>query len=118
MIRGLVDFALNNRFMVLGIAILLFIWGAISFHNLPVEAYPDVANNYVQIITQWPGISAEQVEQQVTIPLEIVMNGIPHLEHLRSTSLFGMSSIMLICEADRGIAGNREMVRQRLSKGP
>ncbi len=64
---------------MLALAVLLLIWGAISFHNLPVEAYPDVANNYVQIITQWPGRAAEEVEQQVTIPLEIVMNGIPHL---------------------------------------
>ena len=55
MIRGLVDFALNNRFLVLALAVLLLVWGAISFHNLPVEAYPDVANNYVQVITQWPG---------------------------------------------------------------
>src|SRR6201991_1968106 len=96
MIRNLVDFALNNRFMVLAAAILLLVWGAISFHDLPVEAYPDVANNYVQVITQWPGRAAEEVEQQVTIPLEIVMNGIPHLEHLRSTSLAGLSSVMLI----------------------
>ena len=66
MIRGLVDFALNNRVLVLAIAVLLFIWGVISFRSLPVEAYPDVANNYVQVITQWPGISAEQIEQQVT----------------------------------------------------
>ena len=80
MIQGLVDFSLNNRLLVLAVAILLFIWGVISFRSLPVEAYPDVANNYVQVITQWPGISAEQVEQQVTIPLEIVMNGIPHLQ--------------------------------------
>ena len=79
MIRRAVDFALNNRLLVIAVAILLFIWGVISFRSLPVEAYPDVANNYVQVITQWPGISAEQVEQQVTIPLEIVMNGIPHL---------------------------------------
>ena len=79
MIRKLVDFALNNRFLVLAAALLLFVWGAISFHQLPVEAYPDVADNYVEIITQWPGISAEQIEQQVTIPLEIVMNGIPHV---------------------------------------
>ena len=76
MIRGLVDFALNNRFLVTALAVLLLIWGAISFHNLPVEAYPDVANNYVQVITQWPGRAAEEVEQQVTIPIEIVMNGI------------------------------------------
>ena len=72
MIRGLVDFALNNRFMILAVAILLFVWGAISFHNLPVEAYPDVANNYVEVITQWPGRAAEEVEQQVTVPIEIV----------------------------------------------
>ena len=77
MIRRLVDFALKNRLLVLAVALLLFAWGAVSFHQLPVEAYPDVADNYVEIITQWPGISAEQIEQQVTIPLEIVMNGIP-----------------------------------------
>ena len=71
-----IDFALNNRFMVLALTVLLLIWGAVSFHNLPVEAYPDVANNYVQIITQWPGRAAEEVEQQVTIPIEIQMNGI------------------------------------------
>ena len=59
MIRRLVDFALQNRFLVLAAAILLFAWGAVSFHNLPVEAYPDVANNYVDVIAQWPGISAE-----------------------------------------------------------
>ncbi len=82
MIRGLINYALNNRFIVLALAALLLIWGAVSFHNLPVEAYPDVANNYVQIITQWPGRAAEEVEQQVTIPIEIQMNGIPHLAHL------------------------------------
>ena len=81
MIRRAVDFALKNRFLVLALALLLFVWGAISFHQLPVEAYPDVANNYVEIIAQWPGISAEQMEQQVTIPLEIGMNGIPHVTH-------------------------------------
>ena len=68
MIRGLVDFALNSRFLVLSAAFLLLIWGAVSFHNLPVEAYPDIADNYVTVITQWPGRSAEEVEQQVTIP--------------------------------------------------
>jgi heavy metal efflux system protein len=116
MIRALVDFALNKRFFVLAIAILLFIWGIISFRSLPVEAYPDVANNYVQVITQWPGISAEQVEQQVTIPLEIVMNGIPHLEHLRSASLFGLSSLMLIFDDSSENDWNRAKVLERLSQ--
>ena len=77
MIRSLVEFALNNRLLIIGLAILLVIWGIISFRSLPIEAYPDVANNYVQVITQWPGRAAEEVEQQVTIPLEIVMNGLP-----------------------------------------
>src|SRR5579864_9651005 len=77
-IQKSVDFALRNRFLVLCAGILLLIAGAISFKNLPVEAYPDVANNYVQVITQWPGRAAEEVEQQVTIPIEIVMNGLPH----------------------------------------
>ena len=116
MIRGLIDFALGNRFLVTLAALLLLVWGAISFHNLPVEAYPDVANNYVQIITQWPGRAAEEVEQQVTIPIEIVMNGIPNLEYLRSTSLFGLSSLMLIFNDDSSDDWNRQKVLERLSQ--
>ena len=116
MIRKVVDFALNNRFIVLAIAILLLIWGAVSFHNLPVEAYPDVANNYVEIITQWPGISAEQIEQQVTIPLEIAMNGIPDVVNLRSFSLFGLSDLKLVFEDGSENAWNRERVLERLAQ--
>jgi heavy metal efflux system protein len=116
MIRNLVDFALNNRFLVLAIALLLFVWGAISFHQLPVEAYPDVANNYVEVITQWPGISAEQIEQQVTIPLEIVMNGIPGVTHLRSFSIFGLSDLKLIFDDDTDNFANRERALERLSQ--
>ena len=116
MIRALVDYALNNRILILAAAILLLIWGGISFHNLPVEAYPDVANNYVQIITQWPGRAAEEVEQQVTIPIEVVMNGLPHLEHLRSTSLFGLSSLMLIFDDQSENDWNRQKVLERLSQ--
>jgi cobalt-zinc-cadmium resistance protein CzcA len=115
-IRKLVDFALENRFLVLAAALLLFGWGAISFHQLPVEAYPDVADNYVEIITQWPGISAEQIEQQVTIPLEIVMNGIPHVTHLRSFSLFGLSDLKLIFDDQEANAWDRERVLERLSQ--
>src|ERR1700761_8789998 len=116
MIRKLVDFALNNRFLTLAIAVLLFAGGAVSFHQLPIEAYPDVANNYVEIITQWPGISAEQIEQQVTIPLEIVMNGIPGIAHLRSFSIFGLSDLKLIFEDDTSNFENRERVLERLSQ--
>jgi cobalt-zinc-cadmium resistance protein CzcA len=116
MIRALVEYALNNRFIILAVTFLLILWGAISFHNLPVEAYPDVANNYVQIITQWPGRAAEEVEQQVTIPIEIQMNGIPHLEHLRSTSLFGLSSVMLIFDDESTNDWNRQKALERLGQ--
>jgi cobalt-zinc-cadmium resistance protein CzcA len=116
MLRKLVDFPLENRLLVLGAAVLLLVWGAVSFHQLPVEAYPDVANNYVEIITQWPGISAEQIEQQVTIPLEVVMNGIPHVVHLRSFSLFGLSDLKLIFDDEEENAWNRERVLERLAQ--
>ena len=116
MIRALVDFALNNRFLVVLTAALLLIWGAISFHNLPVEAYPDVANNYVQVITQWPGHAAEEIEQQVTIPVEIAVNGIAHLDHLRSISIFGLSSVSLIFDDQSVNDWNRQKVLERLSQ--
>src|SRR5271156_723015 len=115
MIRGLVDFALNNRYMILAAAVLLFIWGAISFHNLPVEAYPDVANNYVEVITQWPGRAAEEVERQVTVPIEIQMAGIPHMQHLRSFSLAGLSDIKLIFDDESSNDWNREKALERLT---
>jgi heavy metal efflux system protein len=113
---GIVNFALDNRVIILAIAVLLLVWGAISFHQLPVEAYPDVANNYVQVITQWPGRAAEEIEQQVTIPVEIQMNGIPHLTHLRSVSLFGLSSVMMIFDDDSQNDWNRQKVLERLSQ--
>src|SRR5271157_2208787 len=96
MIRTLVDFALNNKFVVLAVTVLLIGWGVIAFHNLPVEAYPDIADNYVTVITQWPGRSAEEVEQQVTIPIEMQMGGMPHMTYLRSESIFGLSFVIMI----------------------
>src|SRR6202140_2050561 len=116
MIRRVVDFALDNRLLVLAFAAILFAGGIVAFRDLPIEAYPDVADNYVEIITQWPGISAEQIEQQVTIPLEIVMNGIPHVVHLRSFSLFGLSDLKLIFDDESDNDWNREHVLERLSQ--
>jgi cobalt-zinc-cadmium resistance protein CzcA len=116
MIRALVAFALRNRFVVLSMASLLFVWGILAFHDLPVEAYPDVANNWVQIITQWPGRAAEEVEQQVTIPIEIQMNGIPHLLHLRSVSLAGLSMVNLIFDDDSIDDWNRQKTLERLAQ--
>ncbi len=116
MIRKVVDFALNNRLLILAAAVLLMVWGVISFHNLPIEAYPDVASNYVEIVTQWPGRAAEEVEQQVTIPVEIAVNGIPHLEHLRSITMFGLSTLILIFDDESDNNWNRQKVTERLAQ--
>src|ERR1039457_5691751 len=110
MIRAFVDFALKNRWMVIGGLVVLTAWGIVSFRNLPIEAYPDVANNYVQVITQWPDRAAEEVEQQVTIPIEVQMNGLPQLVSLRSWSLAGLSSINLTFED----GSNNDLNRQKL----
>ena len=81
-----------------------------------MEAYPDVANNYVQVITQWPGRAAEEVEQQVTIPIEVQMNGLPQLVSLRSWSLFGLSSIMMMFDDGSSNDLNRQKVLEKLSQ--
>ena len=112
--KGLVDFALRSRLLILALAILLFAWGAVSFHNLPVDAYPDVADNYVNIITQWPGHSAEDIEKQITVPTEIQMAGVPEMKNLRSFSLAGISSIVMNFSDDSDNNWNRERVLERL----
>lgn len=116
MIGRLVSFALENRFIVLSVTLGVFIWGVIAFKRLPVEAYPDVANTWVQIITQWPGRAAEEVEQQITIPIEIQMNGIPRLLHVRSASLAGLSVVNLIFDDDSDNDWDRQKTLERLSQ--
>jgi cobalt-zinc-cadmium resistance protein CzcA len=116
MIRRIVDFALDQKLLVLAFTVLLIAGGMVAFHRLPVDAYPDVADNYVEVITQWPGISAEQVEQQVTVPVETALNGIPHVVHLRSFSIFGLSDIKLIFDDDSSNDWNRERVLERLTQ--
>ena len=116
MIRLLIDFALRNRILVLSLAVVLFIWGMISFHNLPIEAYPDVADTYTQIISQWPGHAAEEVEQQITVPLEVQLNGVPHMTHLRSVSLAGLSMITIIYDDEITTFTARQEVLDRLAQ--
>ena len=116
MIRRLVDFALRERYMMAGVGLILLIWGAYSFRALPVEAYPDVANTYVQIITQWPGRAAEEVEQQVTVPIEAQTNGVEHLTSLRSVSLAGLSVVNLIFDDDAVNFIARQQVLEKLSQ--
>src|SRR6201987_4877154 len=116
MIASIVDYALNNRFIVLSVALALFVWGIIAFKELPVEAYPDVANPWVQIITQWPGRAAEEVEQQITIPVEIQANGNPSLLHVRAVSLAGLSVVNLIFDDNSDNDLDRQKVLERLTQ--
>lgn len=116
MIRALVNYALNNRLLMMVLGLGLLAWGAYSFKTLPVEAYPDVANNYVQIITQWPGRAAEEVEQQITIPIETQMNGIPHLTNLRSISQFGLSTVTMVFDDESDNNVNRQKALEKLAQ--
>ncbi len=116
MIRGFVNYSLANKLLVLVVAAMLLAWGAISFKNLPVEAYPDVANNYVQVITQWPGRAAEEVEQQVTIPIEVQVAGIPGMTTVRSISEFGLSVVTMSFSDESVNDWNRQKVLERISQ--
>ncbi|HEV8039561.1 MAG TPA: CusA/CzcA family heavy metal efflux RND transporter [Bryobacteraceae bacterium] len=95
MIARIVSFALSQRFLIVTASIMLMIWGVVSFQNLPIDAYPDLSPPHVEIITQWPGHAAEEVERLITIPIELEMNGIPKLDALRSISLYGLSSVQM-----------------------
>ncbi len=93
MINRIVSFALSQRFLVVIAMAALMVWGVISFQQLPIDAYPDLSPPHVEIVSQWPGHAAEEVERLITIPIEIEMNGIPQLQALRSISLYGLSSV-------------------------
>src|SRR5277367_911508 len=95
MISRIISFALAQRFVILMAAAAVLAWGVISFQRLPIDAYPDLSPPHVEIITQWPGHAAEEVERLVSIPIEIEMNGITQLESLRSISLYGLSSVQM-----------------------
>ena len=97
-LRNIISFSLKNRFFILFCTVLLLITGIITFRNMPIEAFPDVTNTEISIITQWPGRSAEEIEKFVTIPVEIAMNPVQQKISLRSTSIFGLSYVKLIFE--------------------
>jgi heavy metal efflux system protein len=115
MIHRIVQFALNQRFLVLMLTVAIGIWGAVSFQRMPVDAYPDLAPPMVEIISQWPGHAAEEVERLVTLPLELEMNGVPQLVYMRSISLYGLSDIRLTFEDNTDNYFARQVVFERMS---
>ncbi len=95
MLRWLIRFALRQRVLVVGATVLVVMLGVRAFNDLPVEAFPDVEDVHVQVISQWPGHAAEEMEKSVTLPVERQMNGLPYLTNLRSISMFGLSVVTL-----------------------
>ena len=115
MIKKIVDAALRQRFLILIIGVLLLFWGMISFSRLPIEAYPDVAPQWVQVITQWPGHAPKEVEKQITVPIETKMYGIPQMTNMRSHTIFGLSVVTMTFGDHSNDRWNREQVLERLS---
>src|SRR6202142_2990782 len=116
MIHHLVQFALRQKFLILMLILFLVVGGAISFQHMPVDAYPDLAPPIVEIITQWPGHAAEEIERLVTLPTEVEMNGVPKMSVMRSISLYGLSDVILTFDEDTDDYFARQVVFQRLSE--
>jgi cobalt-zinc-cadmium resistance protein CzcA len=115
MIHRIVQFALQQRFVVLMVTVLIVIAGAVSFQRMPVDAYPDLSPPMVELITQWPGHAAEEVERLATLPLELAMNGSPHLAVMRSISLYGLSDIRLTFDESTDPYFARQEIFQRIA---
>ena len=116
MIHRIVQAALRQRFLIFIMTAAIAIGGAVAFKNMPVDAYPDLSPPMVEIITQWPGHAAEEVERLVTLPTEIEMNGVPKMNVQRSISLYGLSDVRLTFDEDTDDYWARDVVFQRLSE--
>src|ERR1035441_7037605 len=115
MIHRIVQAALRQRFLVLMLTAFIMVAGIISFQRMPVDAYPDLSPPQVELITQWPGHAAEEVERLVTLPLELQMNGVPHMVVMRSISLYGLSDVKLTFEDNTDDYFARQIVFQRIA---
>ena len=115
MIHHFVQFALRQRFLILVVAVLVVVAGALSFQRMPVDAYPDLSPPMVEVISQWPGHAAEEIERLVTLPIEVEMNGVPHMQVLRSISLYGLSDVRMTFEENTDDYWARQVVFERLA---
>ena len=113
-IKKVIAFSLKNRLFIFFATLILIIWGIIAFKNIPIEAFPDVTNTQITIITQWPGRSAEEVEKFVSIPIEVAMNPVQKKSSVRSTTVFGLSVVKIIFDDDVDDAFARQQVNNML----
>lgn len=114
LIKRIIAFSLKNKLFIFLATIILIIWGAIAFKNIPIEAFPDVTNTQITIITQWAGRSAEEVEKFVTVPIEVAMNPVQKKTSVRSTTVFGLSVVKVIFDDDVDDAYARQQVNNLL----
>jgi heavy metal efflux system protein len=115
-IPRLIASALRQRFITLALALLLTVMGIVSFRNLPIEAYPDVGDVKVEIITLWPGHATEEVERQITIPLEKELNGIANITFMKSESQLGLSNIRLLFSDGTDSYWARQQAQERIAQ--
>ena len=116
-LKRIIGFSIKNRNFILFCSLILVVAGIITYKNMPIEAFPDVTNTEISIITQWPGRSAEEVEKFITIPIEIAMNPVQRKASLRSTSIFGLSYVKLIFDDDVKDPEARQQSAARASRG-
>src|SRR5215470_17615547 len=115
MIHRVVQFALNQRFLILMLTAFVTVAGAVSFQRMPVDAYPDLSPPRVEIIAQWPGHASEEIERLVTLPIEVEMNGVPKMVVMRSISLYGLSDVILTFDEGTDDYFARQVVFERFS---
>ncbi len=109
-LKRVIAFSIKNKFFIMLSTLILIIWGSLAFKNIPIEAFPDVTNTQITIITQWPGRSAEEVEKYVTVPLEVAMNPVQKKTSVRSTTVFGLSVVKVIFDDNVDDAFARQQV--------
>ena len=116
MINNIVRFSIKNRFFVLLMALALFVYGLYNAFLLPIDAVPDITNKQVQINTVMPGLAPEEIERQITFPIEVALSGMPNLEETRSISQFGLSQVTVIFSDAKDIYFARQLVAERLQQ--
>ncbi|MFN0254330.1 efflux RND transporter permease subunit [Pedobacter ureilyticus] len=115
MVHQIIDWSMRNRFIVLVLAIGIFVWGIFAVKKNPIDAIPDLSENQVIVFTEWMGRSPQLIEDQITYPLVTNLQGIPKIKYVRGSSMFGMSFIYVIFEDDVDVYWARERVLERIS---
>src|SRR5437660_10553018 len=115
MLNWIIDTSLRHRFAVIVVALALAVGGGLSMRYLDIDAFPDTTPVQVQINTVAPSLGPEEVEQQITFPIEQVISGLPHLQQLRSVSKFGLSQVVVTFDDGTDIYFARQLINQRLT---